>query len=200
VPVHYTGFVVPPEPPRPAARREGVIVSSGGGLVGGPLVRAAVEAHRIRWRHSGQRTRIVAGPFLPDEEWRWLQRQAPVTPGLEVVRSVHNLRDELARAAVSVSQGGYNTTLDLLRSRVPALVVPFTGVDEDEQTRRTRSLEDLGALRMLAPELLDGPRLAAALDAMRDFRPSAVDIDLDGGARSAELLEQALSAREEVAA
>jgi len=194
VPVHYTGFVVPGAPPRPAARREGVVVSSGGGIVGGPLVRAAVAAH-ARHAHS---TTVVAGPFLPDDEWAWLQREAETTEGLEAVRSVENLREVLAGAAVSVSQCGYNTTFDLVRSGVPALVVPYAPPGEDEQTRRARSLEGLGVLRVLEERELSGETLAAAIDRTMRFAPGAVDLRIDGGAESATILERALT--EEAAA
>jgi predicted glycosyltransferase len=199
VPVHYTGFVVPGEPPRPARRREGIVVSSGGGIVGGPLVRAAVAAHRRRWPATGQAMRIVAGPFLPAEEWAWLQREAAATEGLEAVRSVPNLRDELARAALSISQCGYNTTFDLLRSRVPALVVPYAPPGEDEQTRRARALERLGVLRVLEERDLEGRALAAAIDETLSFEPGEVDLRIDGGAESAAVLERMLAAEEEAA-
>ena len=189
VPVHYTGFVVPGAPPRRAERREGVVVSAGGGIVGGPLFRAAVAAHDI----SGGRMQIVAGPFLPDDEWAWLQRAAARRDGLEAVRSVDNLRDVLAGAAVSVSQAGYNTTFDLLRSGVSALVVPYAPPGEDEQTRRARSLEQLGALRVLDPADLGGETLAAAIDATAGFSPEGVDLRLEGGAASAAVLTEMLA-------
>ena len=194
VPVHYTGFVVPGAAPAPAARREGVVVSSGGGIVGGPIVRAAVAAHPLH----GHRTTIVAGPFLPDDEWAWLRRQAAATDGLEAVRSVENLREVLAGAAVSVSQCGYNTTFDLVRSGVRALVVPYAPPGEDEQTRRARALEDLGVLRVLSERELSGETLAAAIEQTARFAPGAVDLRIDGGAESAAILERALS--EEAAA
>jgi predicted glycosyltransferase len=196
IPVHATGFVVPGAAPRPAARRAGVVVSAGGGIVGGPLFRAAVDAHRLR--RTAEPMTIVAGPFLPEDEWRWLRREADRTEGLEAVRSVDNLRDVLAGAAVSVSQAGYNTTFDLLRSGVSALVVPYAPPGEDEQTRRARSLERLGALRVLDPVQMSGESLAAAIDATARFSPEGVDLRLDGGAESAAILT-ALVAKEAAA-
>ena len=62
-----------------------------------------------------------------------------------------------------MSQCGYNTALDLLRARVPALVVPFAEGREDEQTRRAARLERCGALRVLPPERLE-PASARARD------------------------------------
>ena len=68
-PVHYTGFVRAPvlrDLDRPRERR--VLVSAGGGLVGAPLFRAAVEAHPRLLVDLGLRTVIVTGPFLPAPE------------------------------------------------------------------------------------------------------------------------------------
>src|SRR5881628_1732715 len=48
---------------------------------------------------------------------------------------------------------------------------------EDEQCVRARRLEQLGAVRVLEPELLDGPTLAAETRALLGFRPSPVALD-----------------------
>ena len=82
-------------------------------------------------------------------------------PGLELVRTVPDLGAELRAAAASVSQCGYNTALELLRSRVPALVVPYATPEEDEQRRRARRLARLGACGS-RPGLLDPRTLAAS--------------------------------------
>src|SRR5207249_2416665 len=168
VPVFYTGFVVADAPRRPdPRRRRRLIVSAGGGLAGGPLFRAAVEAHGPLWRCERLRTTVVAGPFLPETDWRTLRRAAREVAGLELRRSVPDLGQELCGAAASVSQCGYNTALDIVRARVPALVVPCSELGKDEQWVRARRLERLGAVRVLEPERLDGPTLAAAARPLR---------------------------------
>jgi predicted glycosyltransferase len=192
VPVHYTGFVLPggeqaralAPTPAPAARPR-VVVSAGGGAYGGALFRAAVEAHHLELADAGIDVRIVAGPFLADDEWHALREAARGRRGLEVRRSVPDLTAELSAAAGSVSQCGYNTTLDLLRTRVPALVVPFAEGNEDEQTRRAERLERVGAVRVLAAARADGPALAAEIKALLAFRPAPVELDLDGARNSA---------------
>ena len=177
----YTGFVVPgtarPVGPRRTRR---LIVSAGGGLAGGPLFRAAVEAHAILWRRERLRTTVVAGPFLPEADWRPLRRAAREVAGLELRRSVPNLGERLLDAAASVSQCGYNTALDIVCARVPALVMPCSELGRDEQWVRARRLERLGAVRVLEPERLDG------------FRPSPVALDLGGAPRTVALLDEML--------
>jgi len=192
VPVHYTGFVVAdPGPAGGNGRRDGqVLVSAGGGLVGEPLLRAAVGAGALL-RGDGVQVRIVAGPFLPADAWRSLRAAARDVAGIEVRRSVPDLRAELERSAASVSQCGYNTALDLLVSRVPALVVPFARPGEDEQSVRARRLERLGAVRTLAPDRLTPQALAAELRRLRGFRARPVELDLGGAQKTARLISGA---------
>jgi predicted glycosyltransferase len=195
VPVHYTGFVAPDRGrPTEGSHRGGmpprIVVSAGGGAYGEDLLTAAVEAHRRWLAADGLAMDVIAGPFLAEPAWRALRAAARRRPGLEVRRQVPDLYGELAAAAGSVSQCGYNTALDLLRAGVPALVVPFAEAGEDEQLRRAERLARMGAVRVLRPEHLDPPRLAAEVRELRSFRPHAVDLDFDGARRSAAVLAE----------
>jgi predicted glycosyltransferase len=191
VPVHYTGFVVPADPaaalaPTPAApSRPRVVVSAGGGRYGGDLLRAAADAHRLGLFDAGIDVRLIAGPFLPEEEWHALRAAARGRAGLDVRRAVPDLRAELHAAAASVSQCGYNTALDVLRTGVPALVVPFAAGREDEQTRRAQRLESLGAVRVLPADRADGATLAREIAEVVRFRPAPVELDLQGARNTA---------------
>ena len=188
IPVHHTGFVVAPrDRGRPAgtpaatngAGPRRLLVSAGGGIAGEPLLRAAVEAGALV-RGDGVRIKVVAGPFLPEPAWRSLRSAARDRPGVELRRSVTDLRAELEMSAASVSQCGYNTALDLLMSRVPALVVPFAEPGEDEQTRRARRLERMGAVRVLDPASLSADALAREIRRLRDFRAAPIELDFGG--------------------
>ena len=191
VPVHYTGFVAPPAPAPVTDRLQRLIVSSGGGMVGEPLVRAAVEVHRDLFIRTGLRTTVVAGPFLPEPVWAWLRDQAAASPVLEAVRRVDDLAGEIARSALSLSQGGYNTTMDLLRAGTPAVVVPYADGSETEQTVRTARLAELGVLRMVpATELGDREGLLAALTAAAAAEPAPVRLDLSGAEHTARILAE----------
>ena len=188
VPVRHTGFVVPEARGRPPADSNDarVVVSAGGGLVGGPLLRTALEARPLL--PAELRLEIVAGPFLPEEDWRELRRRARDVPGVELRRFAPDLAERLRSASASVSQCGYNTALDLLRARIPALVVPFTEGRENEQMRRATRLERHGALKVLAPDRLEPARLAAEISALFDFRPAELELDVDGARASNDLL------------
>jgi len=172
VPVHYTGFVSR-ENGAPRARGEHIVVSAGGGRVGRPLLEEAINAS------DGRPMRAIAGPLMPQEDYAALEAIAP--PNVELLRSVPDLAHELSQARASISQCGYNTALDLVRTGVPALVVPYATPEEDEQTRRARRLEQLGVLKVAT-------HINGDIDALLEFTPRPASLDLNGAARTAELL------------
>jgi predicted glycosyltransferase len=195
VPVHYTGFVLPQRemkserPPKGGAQ---ILVSAGGGLVGETLFSAAVAAYPLLRETDDVTMKIVTGPFLPEEAWRSLRESAQRLPGLSVRRFVPDLCAEMRRSAASVSQCGYNTALDVLRAGTPALVVPFAEGGEDEQMKRARRLESLGALRVVEQHGLDPQRLARELRGLLKFRPRQSALDMRGAHNSSRVIESLL--------
>lgn len=184
--LHYTGFVAPTPPqPHPDAEGRGeILVSAGGGSVGQPIFRAAIEAARKmpnrRWRLlvGGQdvRSRIAELLNLADD--------IPVT--IEPVRP--DFRQMLPHAAASVSMCGYNTALDILQSGTPAVFVPFDDGNEVEQGLRGQSLSDMQAIGLLASQDLSGTALARAVDRVISDGPRAPQKHgFDGAHRTVEI-------------
>jgi predicted glycosyltransferase len=193
VPVHYTGYVTPAQKlkPLPATdRKRRVVVSAGGGIVGEPLLRAAIQAYPALRESEGIEMKIIGGPFLPEEKWQELSALAAGMDGLLMERSVTDLYAELCSATASVSQCGYNTALELLQSKIAALVVPFDEGSESEQMNRARRLESLGALHVLKAEELTPARLAEEIRALLRFKPKQAKIDLNGADNSALMMER----------
>ena len=191
LPVHYTGFVTPQHAYESSKEREGrILVSAGGGIVGAPLFRAALVAHRKLWEEVKLPMTIVAGPFLPEGDWCELQESAYGIPGLELLRSVPDLGSLLVSASASISQCGYNTAMDILSSGVPALVVPYAEGLQDEQINRARRLEGLGLLRVLESTCLNGETLAAEIIQLMNFRPNPVGLNLSGAANTTRLVRE----------
>jgi|CXWL01.1.fsa_nt_gi predicted glycosyltransferase len=186
-PVHYTGYVVPLRAAAAAVPRDPhLLVSAGGGIVGRALFEAALAARTLL--RAPLPLRLIAGPFLPEAEWLALQQLVHGVPGVELLRQVRDMVAEMRQARASVSQCGYNTALDILVSRVPALVVPYATVTENEQGERARKLAALGAMQMLDAELLSPVRLAAAIELLLAFAPNATALGLDGAGHSARTL------------
>ena len=175
VPVHYTGFVAPPAPaPGRPSRLPRLVVSSGGGMVGEPLVRAAVEVHRDLFIRTGLRPRSWPGRSCPSRSGPGCATQATRSPGAGGrPRGSTTWPARSPARPLSLSQGGYNTTMDLLRAGTPAVVVPFAEGGENEQTVRDRAdWPQLGVLRMV-PAAVAGRPGAAAVGAGRGGRRGA---------------------------
>ena len=196
--VHYTGFVVGqrPEPNHTTSAPRGpILVSAGGGLYGAPLFKTAIAAHALLTKKEKAKLKIVAGPFLPDREWEALRAAAGSRQGIQLTRSVPDLFGELRGASASISQCGYNTALEIMQAGVPALVVPFADGGEDEQMKRARRLEQLGAVRVLDQNEMTLGRMADEMGALVNFHPQTPRLELNGGQRSAEILDTLMRAR-----
>jgi predicted glycosyltransferase len=131
---------------------------------------------------------IVAGPLCPDEVIERLRAAAARSARIRIETTVPDLGDEMRASALSVSQCGYNTALDVLRAAVPALVVPFADNGDSEQTERATRLAERGAVRMLPAKDLRPDALAAAMRAAMDFVPDRIALDFDGARCSTRLL------------
>jgi len=189
-PVHYTGFVVGDPPPENGAPRDEVVVSAGGGGVGIELLATALEAQPLS-RLSHLTWRVLAGPNIPDAGLERLRRVQSENAIVE--RSRADFAALLRRAFVSISQAGYNTTMDVMQSRARPVVVPFTGNGETEQRARGERLRDFGLAVVVDDRTVTPATLAAAVDlaATRgDFR--RWDFESDGATRTAALLHELL--------
>ncbi len=195
VPVFHTGFVASKAQPSSARKQRNrpgqIIVSAGGGLVGDSLFRTAIEAHKILSKRTEIETTIVGGWFLPESDWVGLQELAKSERGLRFRRFVPNLRGKMSLSDVSVSQCGYNTALDILLSGVAAVVVPFgDSGGEDEQTKRARRLEKMGALRVC--ENPTAKVLACEIEKSFEFQPQNITLDFSGGENSTQFVKNLL--------
>lgn len=166
--LHYTGYVVDQARPehggQPASQGE-VLVSVGGGAVGLPLLEAALLARPL-CALAARPWRVLAGVQVADADLAWLAALAGAHGGNGVVveRNRPDFAQLLAGCHLSISQGGYNTVMETLAAGVRAVVVPFAGGAETEQTLRTRLLAQRGLLDMVEESALSPQSLAAAIN------------------------------------
>jgi len=183
--LHYTGYVTEAGEAVAAARQSGdttgkgeVIVSAGGGAVGTALLRTALAARplsplaTVPWR-------LLVGPNLPETDFRDIADRAPA--GVTVERARPDFVALLSRARLSISQGGYNTLMEVLATGVPGVVVPFAGGTETEQTQRARVLAAHGLITLVEEETLTPESLAAGI-AQALVQGNAADKRTDGKA------------------
>jgi predicted glycosyltransferase len=189
--IEYTGYVVDDAQPADGnAGQDEVIVSAGGGAVGAAFLEAAMRAKPLT-ELAGRNWRVLAGNNLPEGEFQKLARLAAGGTGIELERSRPDFTTLLANCALSISQAGYNTLMETIRAGARAVVVPFAGGHETEQTLRARCFAERGLLELVEESALAPETLAAAIDrAARKPRPPPGAINLDGAQRSAALIAQ----------
>ena len=197
--IRYTGYVVGDAPSdrdgpldRDGPGQGEVLVSTGGGAVAAPLVEAALAA-RPRSPLKDATWRILIGDNLPQETFA--RHAAAAAEDVIVERSRADFRARLARCALSISQAGYNTAIEVLCAGVPAVLVPFAGSGETEQSLRARLLAERGAAVALPEAELTGESLAEAVaKALQSKgRRPRVALATEGAARTAEIVRERLA-------
>ena len=103
---------------------------------------------------------------------------------LQIEQFTPDFLSYLAAADLSVSMGGYNTTMNILATGVPALVWPFS--QNREQRLRAGRLAKEGVLKVLEDADLRPERLADLMDRML-AAPNCLPgkFDLNGAANTA---------------
>jgi len=195
LPVHYTGFVLAPgdpPPPRDASIRREVVVSAGGGAVGIALLEASLAAKKLS-RFGDLTWRVLAGSNVRQEDFERLLREAG--PGAIIERARVDFPSLLRRAFVSLSQGGYNTVMDVVTSGVRAAVVPYTDNGDTEQRVRALRLRDFDLAVVIESGHYTPALLARAVDEAGSRSSwGRWDFDSDGAVRSAQLVSAIIGA------
>ncbi len=194
-PVEYTGFVSRRNPSTPPSITGscGVIVSAGGGWVGGALMRAALDAAPLVAERHGLGTTLITGPLADESEAARLRSLAADLPMVSLIGSVPALQPMLAQSVVSVSQAGYNTVNDILQSAVPSVLVPYGDDRENEQPRRAARLAEHGLAVVLDSNHASGERLAEAISAAIAQPSTRPCWSMDGAERSASIIRARLA-------
>jgi predicted glycosyltransferase len=186
--LRYTGYVdegTATAGPPPNVEDE-IIVSGGGSAASLPLYRAAVAAAALV---TGKSWRILVGMGVAETDFAHLRQAAPSHVILERARP--DFRELLAGAALSVSQAGYNTVIDVLRTGVRAVFVPFEQGNESEQRLRAERLAALGLADIISEADLSPGVLADRVRiGLRRPPPRPPTIGLDGAERSVAMVEE----------
>ena len=190
--IRYTGYIGAVGPGGPYGGSGEVIVSAGGGAVGAHLLQTAFEARELSVL-ADRRWRLLAGPNLPAECFNALKRRSH--DGIVVERTRDDFSALLEAAAISVSQAGYNTVLDVVSARVRAVLVPFAGKGETEQSLRAEHMAAAGLAHIVREDALTPERLAAAVDAAwAGPQPEAGTIGVAGAGESARIISEMVPA------
>ncbi|MEN9934759.1 MAG: hypothetical protein RLZZ387_1338 [Chloroflexota bacterium] len=197
--LRYTGYVCTPDLPRYTARARAkylsgaapgtklLVAMAGGGADAFPMMRALITALPALQAEQPCELMLVTGPFMPRELRRDLEARARASRGAHVSITVSDPLSYIAAADVVYAMCGYNTTMEIMRSATPAVLIPRSGPSAEQRTR-ARLFAERGWVGMVDPDdlsteaIVEQTQLALALGRVARPRPDGLS------AAAAELL------------
>ena len=194
-PVHYTGYVVQPVPKtrQIILDKPTILVSVGGGRFGHDLLECVARAAPILKDKIPHHIQVFTGAFSPDEVLFKLQEITKDLDNITCDRYTTNLLDYMQQADLSIGMGGYNTTMNILSTGIPAMMMAFQGNNDKEQETRLQKLDSLGRVKMIQPEDLQPEKFAGQIINYLEQTPSNLTLDLNGVANTRQCLKQLTS-------
>jgi predicted glycosyltransferase len=195
---HFCGYLKRPTMPaeRAVAGPPHVLVTTGGGGDGSPMIEAYLEGLAGLPRNVALRSTVVFGPQMsPDSRARLLARYdylADVT----FSEFEPDLTRLYADADIVVSMAGYNTICELLSASRRAILVP-RAEPVQEQLIRARLLAAQGLFELVEPQDLSPVTLInKVLAALKPAAVARMPFELDGLPRIRERLRALLDEQE----
>ena len=139
----------------------------------------------------------VTGPLMSTAQRQALDLLAAGHDDLEITASTTDLPTLLERADLVVAMAGYNTSVEIVASGKPAILVP-RAAPRAEQRMRAAMFNKLGLVWSLKPGAELDARLARRIERIltRARRlPRRRELDLDGAVRVGDLFESIVTNR-----
>ena len=181
---HYTGYVDSSTGSDAASPdRADVLVSTGGGATGLFLYLAAIEAAQLNkhliWR-------LLIGNYVSQSDYEAMCDSAG--KNVIVERNRPDFQALLKASTVSVSQAGYNTAVDVVRSGAKCVLVPYAGGKEKEQSIRAAKMANSGRVVVVPENLATGQALLDAVEKATNTVLPEVHWNFDGAEISTRLI------------
>ena len=171
-----------------------ILGMTGGGADGYKTMRSLLDAiPLLEASISRFKLVLITGPFMPEEHRQELQARAVGLP-VRVRRTVADPFSYICAADAVVAMAGYNSTMEILRSGTPCIMVPRMG-PSNEQKIRVRLFRSKGWVDAVDPSKVSGRRLAEAILRALDrgkHENSSTGPDLEGLPKAVNLLRSLL--------
>jgi predicted glycosyltransferase len=197
--VYYTGYVVQQPPSNPVFTDEDreiihsdkplILVSVGGGRFGHELLDCVVQTAYLLENRLPHNIQVFTGPFIPDSKFNELQAMAKNRKNIYIRRYTPYLLNYMKKAELSINMSGHNTTMNVLTTGVRAMILPFTGNQDREQTIRAEKLTDLGIIKLINPHELQADYFAIKIIHYLKEQPNKISVDFAGVEKTATILK-----------
>jgi predicted glycosyltransferase len=207
--IQSTGFVAQslrendyPYPEQKKGDHPTILVSIGGGRLGYELLESVIAASSILESKIPHHFHIFTGPFMPEELFIQLQNAVSTRKNVSLQRYTNRLLEYMDKADLSISLTGYNTTMNILKTGVRAMVVPIGHYSKDhEQLMRTQKLAELGIVEVVNSDNLELNYLAQRIISCLAKEASANSqnlFNLNGASNTAIFLEKFLEVNKQL--
>ena len=111
-----------------------IVVMAGGGADAYPMMSSLIDALPRVLEHQKCVLAVVTGPFMPADLIADLGRRAAQFP-IHMMESVNDSLSYIAAADLVISMAGYNTSVEILRMKKSAILIPRAGPSAEQRTR-----------------------------------------------------------------
>ena len=171
-----------------------IVASIGGGRIGYEVLETLIGASAILSQKLSHVIKIFTGSFMSADKVAELKKLASDRDNIQIETYTPQLLDYMQTADLSVSLGGYNTTMNILSTGVRAIVVPIGHEFQDkEQLHRAQKLEQLGIVNSIHPQDLSPLNLSEKIINCLHKKSSKLQkFDLKGAENTANFLKSFL--------
>ncbi len=135
-----------------------IMVMAGGGADAYPMMRSLIDALPKVLESHKCFVVVITGPFMPPALIADLNQRAAGLP-IHMMESVTDSLSHIAAADLVISMAGYNTSVEILRMRRSAILIPRAGPSAEQRTR-ARLFADKHWVDMIDPDNLTPKKLA----------------------------------------
>ncbi|MDZ8094251.1 MAG: glycosyltransferase [Nostoc sp. DedQUE05] len=196
--VYYTGYVVQDPPTNLILTDEDreiiksdkplILASVGGGRFGHELLECVVNTAPFLEKLLPHHIQVFTGPFIPNSKFKELQKMAKFSKNIYIRRYTPYLLNYMKKADLSINMSGYNTIMNILTTGVRAMILPFTGNQEQEQIIRAEKLSDLGIVKFINHNYLQPDYLAINIINYLKEQPNKINFDSGGVEKTVNIL------------
>jgi predicted glycosyltransferase len=134
---------------------------AGGGADAYPMMSTLIEALPKVLEDQSCSVVVITGPFMPVELIADLERRAGRLP-IQMLEAVTDSTSYISAADLVIAMAGYNTSVEILRTKTPAILVPRAGPSAEQRTR-ARLFAEKHWVDMIDPDELTPDNLAQCI-------------------------------------
>ena len=129
-----------------------VLVSLGGGKGTGNILLSIIKSAHLLSKFKSMRWLIVGGPLISNSEMQQLREAVGNDSSIRLIQYWPNLIELLRASDLFIGCSGYNTSAEIIKTGVRAILIPRSHLGDAEQTLRAQLLSKKGLCKILELE------------------------------------------------